>query len=459
MIERPNILLVIVHDLGTHLGCYGHRSVDSPNLDRMAAQGVRFGNNFATATFCSPSRGAIFTGKHPHVNGLMGLVNLDWDLAEGQATLAQVLGAAGYETRLFGMQHETQDPARLGFHHTWDRSDGIMSAQVTPAVCDFLRGRKPDDGPFYARVGFFEVHRPYHIYEPKGADALDVPPFLEDTPGCREDLARFHECIRIMDAAVGELLTALDGSAVADNTLVVFTTDHGPAFPRAKGTLYDPGIRTTLLMRGPDEFSGGRTHRELMSNVDLFPTLAELCGTETPDGLTGRSFLPLLRGGKYEPNRTIFSGANTVAANTKRCIRTERYKYIRNYDEGPLLQLPVDIETSLTRRDMGNDHLAPRPPVEMYDLEKDQNEMHNLAGDAAHAEVEQQLATDLAAFQEASDDPLLRGPISRPPGEADVVTRIYANLELDKRSPYPRDGLLSAQEWQEFRGSKSRGLA
>jgi len=447
MTPRPNILLVIVHDLGTHLGCYGHRSVESPNLDRMAAQGVRFENHFSTAAFCSPSRGSMFTGKHPHVNGLMGLTNLDWDLPEVQTTIAQTLGAAGYETRLFGLQHEIKDALRLGFQHTWDRSDGVMAEQVVPAVRDFLDRRKRGDGPFYARVGFFEVHRPYHGYEPRNADTLDVPPFLKDTPGCREDLARFHDCIRIMDAAVGELLAALGASDVADNTVVIFTTDHGIAFPRAKATLYDPGIRTTLLMRGPGEFSGGRTIRELISNVDLFPTLAELCGAETPDGLTGRSFLSLLRGEDCEPNRAVFAGTNTSAADIKRCIRTQRYKYIRNCTEGPLLFLPTDIETSTTRRDMGNDHLAPRPPVEMYDLENDPNEMHNLAGERTHAEVEERLSAELYAFQKATDDPVLRGPIARPPGEAEIVNRIYG--QLDERSPYPRRGLLSGPEWKQ----------
>jgi len=447
LIRRPNILLVIVHDLGAYLGCYGHRSVESPNLDRMAAEGVRFENHFATAAFCSPSRGAIFTGKHPHVNGLMGLTNLDWDLPEGHTTIAEALGAAGYETRLFGLQHEIKDATRLGFHHTWNRADGVMAEQVVPAVRNFLNRRKQDDAPFYARVGFFEVHRPYRGYEPRNADTLDVPPFLEDTPGCRDDLARFHDCIRIMDAAVGEILATLYNSAVADNTLVIFTADHGIAFPRAKATLYDPGIRTTLLMRGPGEFSGGRTIPELISNVDLFPTLAELCGAETSDGLTGRSFLPLLRGESCEPNGAVFAGTNTSAADTKRCIRTKRYKYIRNCTEGPLLYLPTDIEISTTRRDMGNDHLAPRPAVELYDLERDPDEMHNLAGDGAHAEIEERLAAELNAFQKATDDPVLRGPIARPSGEAEVVNRIYG--QLDERSPYPRRDLLSGPEWQQ----------
>ena len=448
MTHRPNILLVIVHDLGTHLACYGHRSVESPNLDRMASQGVRFENHFSTAAFCSPSRGSMFTGKHPHVNGLMGLTNLDWDLSEGQTTLAQVLGNAGYETQLFGLQHEIKDANRLGFQHTWDRSDGVMAEQVVPAVRDFLSKRKRQDAPFYARVGFFEVHRPYRGYEPRNAGTLDVPPFLKDTPGCRDDLARFHDCIRIMDAAVGEILAALDNSDVAEDTVVIFTTDHGIAFPRAKATLYDPGIRTTLIMRGPKEFSGGRTMAKLISNVDLFPSLAELCGAELPGGLTGRSFLPLLRDETCEPNRAVFAGTNTAAVDIKRCIRTKRYKYIRNYSEGPLLFLPTDIEISTTRRDMGNEHLAPRPPVEMYDLEKDPDETRNLAGDRAHAEVEDHLAADLNTFQKTSNDPLLEGPITRPPGEEEIVRRIYG--ELEKRSPYPRRGLLSGPEWRQW---------
>ncbi len=437
--KRPNVLIVITHDLGTRLGCYGETSVRTPALDDLAAEGARFGRHFATACFCSPSRGAIFTGKHPHVNGLMGLVNLDWDLPEGNRTLAQMLGASGYETYLFGMQHEVKDVRQLGFQHLPERSIGAGCQVVAGQVAEFLRSRDRAGSPFYARVGFFEVHRPWEKYEAGDPGEVRVPPYLADTPGARQDVAMFHGAIRAMDAAVGSILVALEAAGLRNNTLVVFTTDHGIAFPRAKATLYDPGIRTALLVRWPEGFTGGRVHDELLSNVDLLPTVLEATGTPLPDDLSGRSFLPLLQGGDYQPNAEVFAEKNTSPGDIKRCIRTARFKYIRNYDEGPLLALPTDIEASLTRRDMGDQHLAARPEVELYDLRTDPLEMSNLAGQPDQADIEADLAARLQDFQESTNDPVLCGLIERPPGEAEIIRQVRERAEQRKRQLLQRD--------------------
>ena len=165
MDERMNVLLIVVHDLGTRVGCYGETSVQTPALDGLAETGARFSQQFGTATYCSPSRGSIVTGKYPHVNGLMGLVNLGWDLPAHNCTLAKCLGEAGHETFLFGLQHEVKDAAVLGFQHVDPEKSRACDA-VSARVVEFLRQRGPDDGPFYARVGFSEVHRVYDHYEP-----------------------------------------------------------------------------------------------------------------------------------------------------------------------------------------------------------------------------------------------------------------------------------------------------
>ena len=426
MSQRPNILLIITHDLGTHLGCYGGASVQTPALDALASEGVRFENHFCTAPYCSPSRGAIFTGRYPHSNGLMGLVNLGWDLPEPSATLAQMLAGSGYATFLFGLQHEVRDAERLRsyFHHVSDRSTGVSCDTVAPQVVDFLETRDKAHGrPFYARVGFSEVHRPYERYDPDDPDSVTVPPYLEHTPGARQDIAMFQGSVRRMDGAVGRILDALDRSGLRENTMVIFTTDHGIAFPRAKATLYDPGLRTSLIIHRPDGIAQGRTMREMVSNIDLLPSLLDAAGVPAPDHIQGRSFWELLNGNPYTPNEQIFAEKNTTPDDVKRCIRTTRHKYIRNYDEGPMLQLPTDIEASLTRRDMGDDHLSPRPPVELYDLEADPLEMNNLAGQAEMQKIEQDLAGRLTRVLDETDDPILQGAIPRPPDEAELLRR------------------------------------
>jgi len=436
--DRPNILLIIPHDLGTRLGCYGETSVATPNLDQLASEGVRFENHFCTAPYCSPSRGAIFTGKYPHANGLMGLVNLGWDLPDCNRTLGRELGDAGYETFLFGFQHEVGDADRLAsyFHHVSDRSLSTHCEAVEPLVVDFLENHgQQRELPFYARVGFSEVHRPYDDYEPEAPDDVVVPPYMADTPGAREDLARFHVCIRKMDAAVGGILDALERSGLAENTLVVFTTDHGIAFPRAKGTLYDPGIRTALLMRWPGHLTAGESVNDLVGNVDLMPSLLSIAGAGMPAGIQGRSFIDQLTGGVCQQRDYVFAEENTVPGDTRRCVRTRRYKYIENYYAGPQLILPTDIESSTSRRDMGDGHLAPRQAVELYDLETDPHEFCNLSGSAQLAETERELARLLQQVQEETRDPELAGPISRPLVEQEILRNLWKTYGSDRPHP------------------------
>ena len=436
--DQPNIALIIVHDLGTHLGCYGQVSVRSRALDRLAGEGVLFENHFCTAPYCSPSRGAMFTGKHPHTNGLMGLVNLDWDLPADNVTLSQVLGRAGYETYLFGLQHEVREPERLHdyYDHVSDRSRPRYCEDVASEVAEFFgRWDHRGDQPFYASVGFFEVHRPYDRYQADPVPDVVVPPYLQDTPGAREDFAMFHGSIRAMDKAVEQVLDALERSGLAEDTVVIFATDHGIDFPRAKGTLYDPGLRTSLLIRWPGRLAAGKRVSDLMSSVDLLPSLLEAVGIAAPPGLLGRSFWSLLVGGSYQPNEHIFAEMNTVIGDAKRCIRTAHHKYIRNHDSGPSLCMGTCTEISLTRRDMGDAHLAPRPAIELYDLEQDPLEFENLAGHPEHQQIEVELASDLASFLGQTADPILRGPVPRPPGEAPIYRRIWTELPGDSHHP------------------------
>ena len=440
---RPNILWIAVHDLGTRLGCYGYDSVKSPNLDKLAETGVRFTKSFAAAPFCSPSRGAMITGNYPHVNGLMGNVNLGWNWDPTNLTIAKALGAVGYETFLMGYQHEAPNDRLdlLGFQQA--ESAGGRCKKVAPRVAEFLKERAGNSQPFYLRSGFFEVHRPCDKYKPEDPAAMSMPSWLADTPGAREDLAQYDGCIRDMDTAVGEILNALDEAGLADNTLVLFTTDHGSPFPRAKSTLYDAGINTTLLMRWPRGFEGGRVLDEMISNVDYFPTVLEAAGAKIPQDIQGRSFLPLLLNTPYEPREEHFSGSSVYDNDVKRALRTNRYKYIHNLHPGPELML-ADAEGSLTRRDLGNDHLAPRTEFELYDLQSDPLEKKNLAGRPEYAEIEGRLAQRLREIRAQTRDPYLSGKVQRPPEEHDLLAEVPDRLK--KRCTYSRDGLRFAAE-------------
>ena len=437
MADRPNILLITTHDLGTHLACYGFDpGIPSPNLDRLAADGVRFENHFCTASFCSPCRGSINTGRYPNCNGLMGLVNLGWDIPDADNRfLAAELGAAGYRTTLVGLQHTAKDPSRLGYDEVI--RCGNRCRQVAPAAIKHLgelAGRE-NVKPFFMEVGFSEVHRSYGDLEQLPVSEEDVRPlpFLKDTPGLRADLAAFYENIRRMDESVGQILSALDSTGLAENTLVVFTTDHGIAFPRAKGTLYDSGIRTTLLMRLPGSLPAGRVRTAMTSHVDIYATLLDFAGRTLPENCQGRSLRPLLQGDEEGGREFIFAEKNTDPTDIKRCLRTRTHKYIRNYTDGPLLALPGDIEVTPSRRDMGDDHLAPRPPVELYDLVDDPLETENIAGREEHRELEQAMAARLQQLLEDTCDPVLTGLPSRPEAEAGIRAQNRSEEGVQKR--------------------------
>lgn len=398
-----NVLHIVCHDLGQELYCYGNGTIPSPTLDALGQEGVRFTNYFGASTPCSPSRGCIMTGKYAHSNGLIGLVNRGWDLPEAETTLVDCLNDAGYHTANIGLQHERKDPDQNRYAHRWSESNDAK--RVAEQVEAYLEDVPT---PFYINAATSEVHlefdRPHYTFDEP--DSVELPPYLPDTPEVRLERARFHGAIRYLDEAVGMMLEALERTGHRDDTIVVFTTDHGAAFPRAKSTLYDAGIGTALLMRFPEGYQGVR--EELLSNIDLMPTLLDALGIEIPAGVQGRSFLGALSGGAYEPRDVVFSEKNFHDHyDPVRAVRTERYKYIRSYIEQPKIALPKDIENSIASKTLRPDANEPRLPEELYDLETDPHEEDNLIDNPALAEVRARLSDALDAWMVDTNDPLL----------------------------------------------------
>ncbi|WP_155771536.1 sulfatase-like hydrolase/transferase, partial [Mycobacterium asiaticum] len=251
-----------------------------------ATESILFTSAHATAPLCSPSRGSLFTGRYPQSNGLVGLAHHGWEYRNDVRTLPQLLSEAGWYSALFGMQHETSYPKRLGFDE-FDVSNSYCE-YVVAKVEEWLSHSVTDlaGRPFLLTAGFFETHRPYphDRYEPADSAAVDLPDYLPDTPEVRQDLADFYGSIATADAAVGRILDTLSATGLDANTWVVFFTDHGPAFPRAKSTLYDAGTGIALIIRPPAHLAlPPRVYDELFSGVDLVPTLLGLLGLEVPD--------------------------------------------------------------------------------------------------------------------------------------------------------------------------------
>lgn len=424
MTDRPNIMEIIWHDLGDWLGCYGRPDVASPALDQFAAQGALLEQHFATAPASLPSLASLMTGRHgdPHHDLASNLRDLDdregrQDLLAGLPALAR---RAGYETGRIGLRHEPQvaswTDAPLGTTHGLHLSaDEVASDAVDWLGRAAARDVTPADRPFYLSIDFLDVRRPYGTdFDADLAETLDVPGFLPDEAIVRMDMAAFFDGIRRADAAVGRILTALDEFGLSESTFVFFTVDQGPELPRAKATLYDPGIKAAFLCRWPGVIPPGRRLLHLTSHVDVLPTLLEVAGLPVPAQVEGRSFLKRLMGERGMTRDAIFAAMTWHEGeyDPMRCIRTWQYKYIRNWQPG----WPVQIGGAIGQR-YGEaflvEHFArPRPAEELYDLQDDPWELHNLAGLKEHQDVRQELESRLGDWMAMLNDPLLRGPIA-----------------------------------------------
>lgn len=420
--ELPDVVLIHCHDLGRWLPVYGMPHVPAPNLTAFAKEALVFENAHAAAPLCSPARGALFTGIAPYRNGVQGLVHNAWRYREGVLTAPERIRPLGYHSALIGLQHENVDPTVLGF----DECPGLgflpRTNQVVEAAESWLASLPPRDrrDPLFLTVGTWEVHRPWgsEDYEPADPATVDVPPYLPDNEFTRRDIADFYGSIAQFDAGFGRLLAAVDAALPREHTMVIFTTDHGAPFPRAKSTLYDAGTGVSLIVRPPASWgTASRRVPEVVSHLDLVPTLLDLAGGSTDDWLEGESLLPLLVGEDAERKERILFTSKSYhdGYDPKRAVRSADYVYIRSYEQGPQLQLPGDLERSETRKGMSDEHLAPRAMEELYDRRSDPTELVNVIADPEHRDVVERYAQLLNEWLERCGDPVEHTSIAPAP--------------------------------------------
>jgi N-sulfoglucosamine sulfohydrolase len=413
--KPPNILYLHSHDTGRYVQPYGH-PVPTPNIQRLADQGVLFRKAFCAAPTCSASRACLLTGQYGHNNGMLGLAHRGWSLNDYRQHLVHPLHNAGYHSVLIGEQHIAKRPDVIGFDQVV-KIETTHVASVAPAAIEILAQPPPE--PFFLSVGFFETHRDF-LAPPSLRDSLySLPPAnIPDTPETRRDMAAYKASARSLDQGVGSVLEALDAHGLADNTLIVFTTDHGLAFPGSKATLFDRGLGVMLILRGPGGWSGGKVLDSLVSHIDVYPTLCELVGIDRPDFLQGLSLMPLIRGEARSIRAEIFAEMTWHAAyEPQRAIRTERWKYIRRFGDRatPVLANCDDSPSKDLLISLG---WAQRPVAseQLYDLAFDPNEAANLAGQEAHYDIQRDLGQRLERWMQDTSDPLLHGHPSPPPG-------------------------------------------
>jgi N-sulfoglucosamine sulfohydrolase len=412
---RPNILYIHSHDTGRYVQPYGYK-VSTPNIQRLADEGILFRQAFCAAPTCSPSRASLLTGRSAHSSGMIGLAHRGFSLSDYHQHLVHTLRTAGYSSTLIGVQHEARDPQIIGYDRIVQLPDN-HAAHVAPAAVDLLNHARSE--PFFASVGFFETHREFPEPEPaEDARYVCPPPSLPDAPETRRDVAAFMTGARQLDRGVGLVLRALQRSGLAQNTLVICTTDHGMAFPGIKCNLKDAGIGVMLIMRGPGGFSGGRVCDAMVSQIDIFPTLCDLLGIDPPPWLEGHSLLPWISGQRQEIRDELFAEVTYHAAyEPQRALRTRRWKYIRRYGgkQTPVLPNCDDSPSKELWLQLGwREQVLPQE--QFYDLAFDPNETHNLAYDPSQQTTLEDMRYRLDRWMRETSDPLLRGPVPAPSG-------------------------------------------
>lgn len=437
--KRPNILFLLSDDHSyPYLGCYGNKDVQTPNLDRFAAQGMRFDRMFVGCPQCVPSRASLMTGRSAVA---VRMVRFTSPLPADVAALPDLLrDKCGYFTGVGGRSYHLDGPASKGAgkgvapvlgevldrHNLRTFTRRVDYVEKPSKMQDF--GGKlaafldvaPQDKPWFFWLGFSD---PHHVWETKGPRGvpdpakLTLPPHLPDLPGVRSDLARYIAEVEHLDGDVQDVLNTLEARGFAQNTLVVFMGDNGMALPHGKGALHDPGIAVPLLVRWPGVVQPGGATRVLVSGEDFAPTMLDAAGLKPPAEMSGVSYLNLLRGEAFTPRKYVFAergphggdgGMNpNISASTfdlARCVRSDRFKLIYNCTPHQAVA-PVDSQRDPGWQEMLAAHAAgklaepfvkayfttPRATYELYDLDADPGELVNLAGNPQYQEAELEL--------------------------------------------------------------------
>lgn len=458
--RRRNIVLFVADDQGQDAGCYGNPVVRTPHLDWLASLGTLFRLSFATTASCSASRSVLLSGLHNHRTGQYGHQHdyHHFHSFENLRGLPVLLGEAGYRTASIGKYHVAPEPV-YHFHH-YLPGEERNPVQMAEVCREFIRD--PNNRPFFLYFCTADPHRgggdaselPHRpnrfgnrpggypgveTVEYDGKDVL-VPPFLPDTPTCRAELAQYYQSVSRLDQGLGRLLEILQEGKVFDETLFIYLSDHGIAFPGAKTTTYEPGLRSPCVVCSPDQQRRGVQSQALISWADITPTLLDFAGIDPPrypthvalerlqeqlpaeHGLHGRSFLSILD--EEQP-----AGWDEVYAShtfheiqmyyPMRVVRDRRYKLIWNIAHPLPYPFASDLWASPTWQEIYRqgpqahygrrtvEAYIHRPRFELYDLERDPDEIENLASNPHHADLLEKYQAKLQAFQKRTSDPWL----------------------------------------------------
>ncbi len=423
--DCPNFLVITADDLGCQLGCYGEAQAKTPNIDKLAGEGIRFEDGYITQSSCSPSRSSILTGLYPHENGQIGLANQGFKMKPGVPLLPNLLKEHGYRTGILGKLHVGTTGEEMQFDFKWASDNNPVLTRdvrtVAAKAAEFFA--QSGETPFFLYVNYFDPHQPYEAgaNQTEGLPeavlkAGEVRPMswlgIENPPQILGELASYYNCVHRLDAGIGFLMEALEKAGKTEKTLVIFLGDNGPPFARAKTTCYDPGLRIPFLVRWPGVIASGRVSDALVCGVDIPPTLLAAAGfSADASRMSGKSLLPVFEGKgsvrEWLPMEYTFHAAGHFYP--RRAVRAGAFLYIENLlpdRENPVVPLPWAMPPPGHPMHAAHATMKRPPRIELYDVKKDPDCLVNLAAEPPFAADVERLGNVLARWRESSRDPL-----------------------------------------------------
>jgi N-sulfoglucosamine sulfohydrolase len=445
--KRLNVLLITADDMNyDSLGVTGCKVADiSPNIDKLAAQGMRFENAHLAIAVCQPSRSVLMTGLYPHRNGAMGFEPIKTDVP----TLEESLHAAGYLNGIMAKVSHLAPKPKFCWDFVVDAkelSNGRSPEAYYQRSKEFFDKAKAEGKPFFLMANSQDPHRPFPGAErkiPKAkakaagdegagfdkvsrtykAEEIAVPGFLPDLPDIRTEIAQYFTAVHRCDETVGQILRALKETGQEESTVVFFLSDNGISMPFSKANCYRTSTRTPLMVRWPGAVKPGAVNKDAMvCTTDFTPTVLEIAGLKQIKDVDGRSFLPILKGGKQDGRDEVFTVFNETSARNEypmRCVRTKKHSYIWNSWVDGKTVYQAEGMSGLTfaamRKAAATDpKVAERVKMcqlraveEFYDLDADPNEMHNLIADPERKSMIDKMRADLLRSMVKTKDPLL----------------------------------------------------
>ncbi len=439
--ERLNILLITADDLNKNsVGVFGSVVPNiTPNIDKLASQGVRFEKGHVNVAVCQPSRGTIATGRYSHNSGIEGFFHTKKEIPD----IVTTLKTNGYYTGVLGKVRHSSPKEQTPWDFHLDMNDLAMGRNKELYYVEaknIIKKAKQEGKPFYMMANSHDPHRPFaftdkeELWISKGNDILKpsriynesevaIPGFLPELPLVRKEITQYYNSVRRLDDTVGRILDVLEEEGVADNTIVMFLSDNGMAFPFSKTNCYLQSTNTPWIVRWPGKVTPNTVNtKDFISSIDFFPTVLEAAGLQTPDGIDGTSFVPILLEQKQKGRDKVYTQFFETSAQKQfpmRCIQDAKYGYIFNAWSDGKTRFKNESQSGYTYKAMleagkTNPKIAARVKLfdnrqveEFYDFENDPNALHNLIKSPKYTEIINKYRADMELWMEKVKDPAL----------------------------------------------------